>query len=148
MLRRFAYLDRLCAGSDLTPTDCFVWTCAAIRAIKLLPCIDVDGIVCAVSLTDTGKSAQVRVEREQSETHKEHAVCDLVLADAAAEDDHARFRRVQAHVVQPPDVGYNVDDERCFSLVGVAPEHVAEGAVGERWAKDGYVVLHTYVSRY
>lgn len=49
--------------------------------------------------------------------HEEHAVGDLVLADSAAEDDHAGFLAANRHVVEPADVGDNVDDERGFGFV-------------------------------
>jgi hypothetical protein len=48
-----------------------------------------------------------------------------MLADAAAQNDHASFFGIHAEIVDSADVLHEVDNQRRLGLVGVAPEHVA-----------------------
>lgn len=58
-------------------------------------------------------------------THEQHGIRDLVLTDPSPEYDHARLFRPYAHVVQPSDIAYDVDDQSRV-LVGVKVDHVAQ----------------------
>lgn len=64
-----------------------------------------------------------------------------MLAHPSPQDDHSRALGLDAHVIEAADVFNNVDDHRGRRLVRVKVEHVAEGAVGERGAEDGDVIL-------
>ena len=50
-------------------------------------------------------------------THEEHAVGDLVLAHTAAQDDHPRFWRLHAQVVDLADVRNDINDEGCRRFI-------------------------------
>ena len=66
-----------------------------------------------------------------------------MLADAAAEDDHARLARAAGLLVERADVVHDVEHEP-GALERVEVEHVADRAVRERGAVHGDVVLaHT-----
>jgi hypothetical protein len=65
----------------------------------------------------------------------------LVLANAAAEDDHAGLFGGHGHAVEAADVGDDVYDEGDGGFVGVGEDHVAEGAVGQSGAEDGDLIL-------
>lgn len=64
-----------------------------------------------------------------------------MLAYPSSEDDDPRLLGADAHVVQPPDVRDNIDDELRVGLVGVEVDHVAERTVGQGGAEHGDVVL-------
>jgi len=108
------------------------------------------------------------VGRGASATHEEHRVGDLVLAHAAAEDDHARLLALDRQVVEAADVADDIDRERRLGLVcgragrrvvvsgaleavqrekiragrtGVEVHHVAERAVCQGRAEDRDLVL-------
>lgn len=53
-----------------------------------------------------------------------------MLADSAAEDDHSGLFAANGHVVEPADVGDDVDDERGFRLVCARGERRSLGEKG------------------
>ena len=75
------------------------------------------------------------------QAHEEHRIRYLMLANSASENDHASFWRFHAEIVDLPDVGDNVNQQRCCRLVRMEEKHVAQRAIRQSWAKDGNVVL-------
>jgi hypothetical protein len=80
--------------------------------------------------TMSPKSPMSSMSPAPGRTHEEHRVRNLMLALSP-----------DAHVVQPPNVRDDVDDELGVGLVGVEVDHVAERTVGQGGAKHGDVVL-------
>ena len=116
------HLDGIGANLDLAPRDGLVRAGAGVAAVKLLGRVDVDGRLGAVA--------------------HEAGVCDVVLDEAAAEDDDAGALGADGEGVDAADVADDVDLELAGrGLEGVEVEHVAEAAVGQGRAEDGYVVL-------
>lgn len=114
-----AHLDLFGIRANLAPRNGLVRGGARVGAVKLVGGVDVDGKVCTVA--------------------HEVGVGDVVLDEAAADDEHARGRGGDAETVDAADVLHNVEDETRV-LVRVEEEHVADGAVGERRAEDRDVV--------
>ena len=116
------HLDAVAVHLDLPPADRLVRPRACIAAVELLRRVDVHGTLGAVA-------HQVRVG-------------DVVLDDAAAQDDHARPLRTHGDGVDLADVLDNVDAQLLGRrLERVEVEHVAQAAIGQGGAEDGDVVL-------
>lgn len=112
------YLHTVTPNLDLSPTDRLIRPGPGIAAVKLLRRVHIHGALGAVA-------HQARVG-------------DMMLDQAAAEDDHASAGGVHGDVVEGADVAGDgdVEDGR-GGAKGVEVEHVAEGAVGEGGAEDG-----------
>lgn len=68
---------------------------------------------------------QGTLQSRNRNTYDEHCICNLVLADTTAQDDHTRFARLSRKLIQVADVLYNVYNEtRVFERVKV--EHVSQ----------------------
>lgn len=105
--RRYTHLDTvpsILRTLELAPADSFVGSCATVRPVKLLASIDVHAKVGTVA--------------------EQHRVRNLVLAHAAAEDDHAGLFRPDADIVQSPDIPDEVHNEPGI-FVRVKVDHVA-----------------------
>ena len=116
-----AYFNAVAVGLDLAPADGLVRAGAGVAAVKLLGCVHVDGALGAVA--------------------HQAGVGDVVLDEAAAEDEHAGAAGADGQVVELADVARDgdVEDGR-GGAEGVEVEHVAEGAVREGGAEDGDAV--------
>ena len=113
-----AHLDAVPPRLDLPPTDRLVRPRPRVAAVKLLRRVHEHGALGAVA-------HQARVG-------------DVVLDQAAAEDDHAGAGGVDGDVVEAADVARDGDvEDGGGGAEGVEVEHVAEGAVGEGGAEDG-----------
>lgn len=107
---------------DLAPADRLVRPRPRVAAVKLLRRVDIHGTLGAVA-------HQARVG-------------DVVLDQAAAQNDHAGALGVEGEVVEPADVARDGDvEDGGGGAEGVEVEHVAQGAVGEGGAEDGDGVL-------
>lgn len=118
--RRGCYLDVLAFLLDFAPRNGFLGAGACVAAVELLTGIDVHGEVGAVS-------HQIRI-------------ADVMLYDAAAEDDDAGLPLEHGLVVDGFDIANDIDD-KAWVFVGVEVEHVAQGPIRQCWAIDWDVIL-------
>lgn len=117
-----AYLDRVSSGLDLAPRDSLVRSRAGVTTVKLLSRVDVYGRLGAIA-HQTG-------------------IGDVVLHDTTTEDDDTGPLGPHGDGVDLADVLDDVDAQvPRRRLEAVKVQHVAEAAVSQRGAEDGYVVL-------
>lgn len=115
-------LDAVAVQLDLPPADSLVRPRACIAAIELLRRVDVHGTLGAVA--------------------HQVGVGNVVLDDAAAQDDHAGPLRPHRDGVDLADVLHDVYAQLLGRrLERVEVQHVAQAAVGQGRAEDGNVVL-------
>lgn len=116
------YLYALGVRFDFAPADCLVWSRTSVATIEFLCRVDVDCVVGAVS--------------------HQAGVCDVVLHDPAAQDNHACPLGPMGNLVDAADVLDDIDFElQRRGLEGVEVEHVTKTTVCEGWAEDGNPVL-------
>lgn len=112
------HLNTIPPDLNLPPTNRLIGPRAPIAPVELLRRVHEDGALGAVA--------------------HEAGVGDVVLDEAAAEDDHAGAGGGEGDVVEGADVAGDGDvEDGGGGAEGVEVEHVAEGAVGEGGAEDG-----------
>src|SRR5690242_6830525 len=115
-------LDAVAIQFDLAPADSLVWPRSRIAAVKLLRSIDVHSALCTIA--------------------HEIGVCDVVLDDAAAKNNHAGPLSPYCNGVDFADILNNVDAQLLWRrLEGVKVQHVAKTAIRQGWTEDRDVVL-------
>ena len=72
--------------------------------------------------------------------HYKHRICDLVLTNASAKDDHTRLYGFTSEFVQGSDVADDVQNET-GRLERMEIYHIPDGAIRQRRTKDRNIVL-------
>lgn len=108
-----------------------------IQNVYLLTCIDVNCIVCTISLCFVNSIRRHRTR----DTDEEHCIRNLVLTYPTAQYDHPRLLRMNAHIVQTSNIRDDIDIKLSFGFIGVEVDHIAKRAIRQGRAEDRDVVL-------
>lgn len=108
----------------------------ARKALRRLEAYDKHRIVGTVTLSD----CQVPSLSEDDDAHDEHCVCDLVLADTPAKNDHTRLDGCTSELIQGSNIANYVQDET-RRLERMEVDHISDGAIRQGGTEDGDVVL-------
>ena len=94
----------------------------------------------------SARSSQAMKSFAITDTYKQHSIRNLVFTYPTAKNDHPCLFRMNTHIVQPSDIGYNVDNELIRRFVCMKVYHIAQRTVGQSGTEYRYIILLVVIS--